>query len=74
LEDVGGFAMVAGAAGVRLNQRLQLHGEDAVAGQTTRSILQTGSATLPTHWVIDGQGRPLFITTFLLSLALVRIA
>lgn len=68
-----GLALVEGASGVRINQHFQTQGAEAVAGEKVRSILQTGDATLPTHWVVDGQGRPLFITTFLLSLALVRI-
>ena len=68
------FALVEGASGVRPDQRLQMQGEHTVAGQTTRSILQTGHATIPTHWIIDDQNRPLFITTFLLSLALVEIS
>lgn len=68
-----GFALVEGASGVRINQRFQLQGTETVAGEEVRSVLQTGDATLPTHWVLDEQGRPLFITTFLLSLALVRI-
>jgi len=68
------FALVEGASGVRPNQQLQVQGKHTVAGQTTRSILQTGHATIPTHWIIDDQNRPLFITTFLLSLALVEIS
>jgi hypothetical protein len=67
------FAFVDGASGVRPDQRLRLQGEETVASETTRSILQTGHATLPTHWIVDAQRRPLFITTFLLSLALVEI-
>ena len=39
-----------------------------------RSWMQTGPGSLPTHWVTDEEGRPLFVTVFLLSLVLVDIS
>jgi hypothetical protein len=38
-----------------------------------RTYLQTGPATLPTHWIVDEAGRPLFVTAFLTSWALKSI-
>lgn len=46
------------------------NGEDA----PIRTFLQTGPATVPTHWIVDSQGRPLFVTVFLISLALKAIS
>jgi hypothetical protein len=39
-----------------------------------RTFLQTGPATVPTHWIVDSQGRPLFVSAFLISLALKAIS
>ncbi len=35
-----------------------------------QTFLQTGPATVPTHWIVDEQRRPLFVTAFLTSWAL----
>ncbi len=39
-----------------------------------RTFLQTGPATIPTHWIVDSQGRPLFVSAFLVSWALRAIS
>jgi hypothetical protein len=39
-----------------------------------RTYLQTGPATVPTHWIVDSQGRPLFVSAFLVSWALKAIS
>ncbi len=35
--------------------------------------LQTGPGTVPTHWIVDDEGRPLFVTIFTTSLGLREI-
>ena len=39
-----------------------------------RTFLQTGDGTVPTHWIVDSQGRPLFVTGFLVSWAMKAIS
>ena len=39
-----------------------------------QTFLQTGDATVPTHWIVDSQGRPLFVTAFLISWAMKAIS
>jgi len=41
--------------------------------ETISTFLQTGPGCLPTHWILDEQHRPLFVTVFLLSLVLKEI-
>ena len=43
-------------------------------GTPVRTFLQTGPATVPTHWIVDSQGRPLFVSAFLMSWALKAIS
>ncbi len=64
-------------SGLRPDQRFRQdrsgilgHGEDT----PVRTFLQTGPATVPTHWIVDSQGRPLFVSAFLMSLALKAIS
>ena len=39
-----------------------------------RTFLQTGDGVVPTHWIVDSQGRPLFVTAFLMSWAMKEIS
>lgn len=39
-----------------------------------RTFLQTGDGVVPTHWIVDSQGRPLFVTGFLVSWAMKAIS
>lgn len=71
------FTVLHEPAGLRRDQRFREdrrgalgHGQDA----SVRTFLQTGPATVPTHWIVDSQGRPLFVSVFLMSLALKAIS
>ncbi len=71
------FTVLHEPAGLRRDQRFREdsrgvlgHGQDA----GVRTFLQTGPATVPTHWIVDSQGRPLFVSVFLMSLALKEIS
>lgn len=71
------FTVLHEPAGLRPDQRFREdrrgvlgHGENA----PIRTFLQTGPATVPTHWVVDSQGRPLFVSAFLISWALKAIS
>ena len=60
-------------SGLRQNQRFREdHGGVLGDEEDTpiRTFLQTGPATVPTHWIVDLQGRPLFVSGFLVSWAL----
>lgn len=64
-------------SGLRPDQRFREdHGGDLANGQDTpiRTFLQTGPATVPTHWIVDLRGRPLFVSGFLVSWALKAIS
>jgi len=70
------FAMLLEPSGLRPGQRFRQDVRDVVRGRRElpiQTILQTGPATVPTHWIVDEQGRPLFITAFLTSWALKSI-
>ena len=71
------FTVLHEPSGLQADQRFREdrrgalgHGEDA----PVRTFLQTGPATVPTHWIVDLQGRPLFVSVFLMSLALKAIS
>ena len=71
-----GFTILHEPSGLRPNQRFRAaetgvlpHGEKV----PIRTFLQSGPATLPTHWIVDSEGRPLFMTVFLTSWALTAI-
>ncbi|HUV64710.1 MAG TPA: hypothetical protein VMW24_12490 [Sedimentisphaerales bacterium] len=70
------FTMLHEPSGLRPGQRFRQDAGDVLPGGRKRpiqTILQTGPATVPTHWIVDEQGRPLFITAFLISWALKSI-
>jgi hypothetical protein len=63
--------------GLRPDQRFRQDRSGTLSnsdGAPIRTFLQTGPATVPTHWIVDSQGRPLFISVFLISLALKAIS
>lgn len=71
------FTVLHEPTGLRPDQRFREdrrsvvgHGQEA----SVRTFLQTGPATVPTHWIVDSQGRPLFVSVFLVSLALKEIS
>ena len=71
------FTVLHEPTGLRADQRFREdrrgvlgHGQDA----GVRTFLQTGPATVPTHWIVDSRGRPLFVSVFLMSLALKAIS
>ncbi len=71
------FIVLHEPAGLRPNQRFREDRRGVLGhGQETsvRTFLQTGPATVPTHWIVDSQGRPLFVSVFLMSLALKAIS
>jgi len=75
-ENGAGFTMLHEPSGLRPNQRFRVaetgvlpRGEEL----PIRTFLQSGPATLPTHWIVDSEGRPLFLTVFLTSWALKAI-
>lgn len=75
-ERGGVFAVLEVPSGLRRDQTLaeDESGKLPDSGTTPiRTFLQTGPATLPTHWIVDASGRPLFITAFLTSWALKAI-
>ena len=70
------FAMLDEPSGLRPRQRFREDrrvvlplGDNA----PVRTFLQTGDGTVPTHWIVDSQGRPLFVTAFLMSWAMKTI-
>ncbi|UCC99471.1 MAG: hypothetical protein JSW66_06225 [Phycisphaerales bacterium] len=71
------FTMLHEPAGLRPEQRFR-EDRSGVVGRgenaPVRTFLQTGPATVPTHWVVDSQGRPLFVSAFLTSWALRAIS
>lgn len=72
----GTFAVLEVPSGLRRDQALAEDESGRLPdGGTTpiRTFLQTGPATLPTHWIVDESGKPLFITAFLTSWALKAI-
>lgn len=71
------FTVLHEPSGLRPNQRFREdHGGVLGDGQGARirTFLQTGPATVPTHWIVDSQGRPLFVSCFLVSWALKAIS
>jgi len=71
------FTVLHEPAGLRRDQRFREDRRGVLGhGQETsvRTFLQTGPATVPTHWIVDSQGRPLFVSVFLMSLALKAIS
>ncbi|KPK38963.1 MAG: hypothetical protein AMJ65_12170 [Phycisphaerae bacterium SG8_4] len=70
------FTVLHEPTGLRPDQRFREDRRGTVGreGETSiRTFLQTGPATVPTHWIVDSQGRPLFVSVFLVSLALKEI-
>lgn len=70
------FTLLHEPSGLRPGQRFRQDAPDLLPAGRKRpiqTILQTGPATVPTHWIVDEQGRPLFITAFLISWALKAI-
>ncbi|MHC4432425.1 MAG: hypothetical protein ACYTBS_11355 [Planctomycetota bacterium] len=70
------FTVLHEPTGLRPDQRFREDRRGVLGhGQETsvRTFLQTGPATIPTHWIVDSQGRPLFVSVFLVSLALKEI-
>ena len=75
-EAENAFTMLHEPSGLRPGQRFGQDVGDILPGgrpHPIQTILQTGPATVPTHWIVDEQGRPLFITAFLISWALKAI-
>jgi hypothetical protein len=71
------FTVLHEPAGLRPDQRFREDRRGALGGAEdapVRTFLQTGPATIPTHWIVDSQGRPLFVSVFLMSLALKKIS
>lgn len=70
-----GFSLLMEPSGVRSAQKIRRHmtGSPVPKLGPLTAWLQTGPATVPTHWVVDDEGRPLFITMFTTSLALREI-
>lgn len=71
------FALLHEPSGLRPEQRFRRDAGDVLPGGGKRpieTVLQTGPATVPIHWIVDEQGRPLFVTAFLTSWALKSIA
>jgi len=70
------FTVLHEPSGLRPGQRFRQDAGGTLPGGRKRpvqTILQTGPVTVPTHWIVDEQGRPLFITAFLTSWALKSI-
>ncbi len=70
------FTLLHEPSGLRPSQRFCQDALATLPGGSKppiQTILQTGPATVPTHWIVDEQGRPLFITAFLISWALKAI-
>ena len=71
------FTVLHEPSGLRADQRFR---EDRAGGlgdgenSPIRTFLQTGPATVPTHWIVDSRGRPLFVSAFLVSWALKAIS
>ena len=64
-------------SGTRPDQRFREDRRGALGNgenAPVRTFLQTGPATVPTHWIVDSQGRPLFVSGFLVSWALKAIS
>jgi hypothetical protein len=55
----------------REDQQVVLPRED---DSPIRTFLQTGDGVMPTHWIVDSRGRPLFVTAFLISWAMKEIS
>ena len=71
------FTVLHEPSGLRPDQRFREDLRGALGnGQEilVRTFLQTGPATVPTHWIVDSQGRPLFVSAFLMSWALKAIS
>lgn len=71
------FTVLHEPTGLRPDQRFRQDRGGTLASGDSASIqtyLQTGPATVPTHWIVDSQGRPLFVSAFLISLALKAIS
>lgn len=70
------FTVLHEPSGLRQDQRFR---EDRrlflrnAESPPVRTLLQTGPATVPTHWIVDLYGRPLFVSVFLVSWALKAI-
>ncbi len=70
------FTLLHEPSGLRPGQRFRQDAGDVLPGgrkPPIETVLQTGPATVPTHWIVDEQGRPLFVTAFLTSWALKSI-
>jgi hypothetical protein len=70
------FTLLHEPSGLRPDQRFRPDAGDVLPGgrrPPIETVLQTGPATVPTHWIVDEQGRPLFVTAFLTSWALKSI-
>jgi len=75
-EAENAFTLLHEPSGLRPGQHFRQDTIDVLPGGRKRpiqTILQTGPVTVPTHWIVDEQGRPLFITAFLISWALKSI-
>lgn len=71
------FTVLHEPSGLRHDQRFREDSRGSLGGAgdaPVRTFLQTGPATIPTHWIVDSQGRPLFVSVFLMSLALKAIS
>ncbi len=71
------FIVLHEPSGLRPDQRFREDLSGAIGNGeevSVRTFLQTGPATIPTHWIVDPQGRPLFVSTFLVSWALKAIS
>jgi hypothetical protein len=71
------FTLLHEPSGVRPSQRFREdHQVVLPRGDTApiRTFLQTGDGVVPTHWIVDSQGRPLFVTAFLMSWAMKTIS
>lgn len=71
------FTLLHEPSGLRAGQRFR-EDRQVVLPQgdnaPIRTFLQTGDGVVPTHWIVDSHGRPLFVTAFLTSWAMKAIS
>lgn len=71
------FTLLHEPSGLRPRQRFREDRRVALPqgdNAPIRTFLQTGDGTVPTHWIVDSRGRPLFVTAFLMSWAMKAIS
>jgi len=71
------FTLLHEPSGLRPRQRFREDRRVALPqgdNAPIQTFLQTGDGTVPTHWIVDSRGRPLFVTAFLMSWAMKAIS